>query len=219
MAAVTPGIAGLLRPPDERAFLVKGERVLYREPHHWASLVEPGVETISVLMLMAPLWGRTPPALTFIVSLMFVVAAFVVYRIVQRRDWGWNEALAGTIGLLFLVNLRLGIESVLLLAATVTIARMVLVMLRWAFFDQRYVTDRRVIETSGLLRSAVSSTSVQSLSDIVLYRSWLGGILDYGELRLESPGQDQAITLMRHLVDPDRFYTAVVRGATPSPTM
>ncbi len=214
MSSVAPAIAGLIRPPDERAFLVRGERVLYREPRHWSCLVEPGIETVAILVLITPVWGRTPPALTFIASLLFVLAAITVLRLVQRRKWGWSEATYGIVGLLCMANLRVGLDSLLFLIAIGAIGRMFLLMVRWAFFEQRYVTDRRVIETSGLLRSSVSSTAVKSLTDVVLYRSWLGGLLGYAELRIESPGQDQALTLMRHLVDPDRFYTAVIRQAT-----
>jgi uncharacterized membrane protein YdbT with pleckstrin-like domain len=68
------------------------------------------------------------------------------------------------------------------------------------------VTDRRVFELRGLVVSRVASMPLAKVTDMTYKRSMLGRLLGYGELVVESSGQDQALNDLRHIPDPDEFY-------------
>jgi hypothetical protein len=71
------------------------------------------------------------------------------------------------------------------------------------------VTDRRIFEVSGLLSRRVASTPLTKVTDMTYHRSVLGRLLGYGDLRVESPGQKQAVEQIGYLPRPDEFYRTV----------
>ncbi|HJR43990.1 MAG TPA: PH domain-containing protein [Actinomycetota bacterium] len=71
------------------------------------------------------------------------------------------------------------------------------------------VTDRRIFEVSGLLTRRVASTPLTKVTDMTYHRSLLGRMLGYGDLRVESPGQKQAVEQIAFLPKPDDFYRTV----------
>ena len=71
------------------------------------------------------------------------------------------------------------------------------------------VTDRRIFEVSGLLARRVASTPLTKVTDMTYHRSLLGRILGYGDLRVESPGQKQAVEKIAFLPKPDDFYRTI----------
>jgi hypothetical protein len=77
----------------------------------------------------------------------------------------------------------------------------------WA--DRIVVTDRRIFEVSGLLTRKVASMPLGKMTDMTYSRSVWGRILGYGELRIESAGQDQALSRLTHLPSPDDFYRTI----------
>lgn len=80
------------------------------------------------------------------------------------------------------------------------------------------VTDRRIFEVSGLLARRVASTPLIKVTDMTYHRSLLGRILGYGDLRVESPGQKQAVEQIAYLPKPDDFYrtiTSLVMAKSP----
>lgn len=68
------------------------------------------------------------------------------------------------------------------------------------------VTNQRVIEESGVLNRNVSSMPLTKVTDLQYHRSLMGRLLGFGELVLESAGQQQAIGSIEHLAHPDDFY-------------
>lgn len=81
------------------------------------------------------------------------------------------------------------------------------------------VTDRRIFEVSGLLARRVASTPLTKVTDMTYHRSLLGRILGYGDLRVESPGQKQAVEQIAYLPKPDDFYrtiTSLVMAKSPT---
>jgi hypothetical protein len=57
------------------------------------------------------------------------------------------------------------------------------------------------------------------VTDMTYQRSLLGRILGYGDLIVESAGQDQALSRIEHLPRPDDFYrtiTSLVTAGIPS---
>lgn len=85
--------------------------------------------------------------------------------------------------------------------------------------DRIVVTDRRIFEVSGVLTRKVASMPLAKMTDITYQRSLLGRILGYGELIVETAGQDQSLHRISYLPRPDDFYRTitwlVTGGLTP----
>jgi hypothetical protein len=89
----------------------------------------------------------------------------------------------------------------------------------WKFWlwrvDRIIVTDRRVIEASGVLTQRVASMPLGKITDMTYVRPFFGRTLfSYGHLILESAGQTQALDEIKFLRDPDNFYKAVIARTT-----
>ena len=85
--------------------------------------------------------------------------------------------------------------------------------------DVIVVTDQRIFEVSGVLTRKVASMPLTRVTDMTYQRSILGRLLGYGDLIVESAGQDQALSRIEHLPDPDHFYrtiTSLVTAGIPS---
>ena len=77
----------------------------------------------------------------------------------------------------------------------------------WEWYEDRIVvTDQRVVEISGILTRRVASMPLSKVTDMTYRRSLLGRLMGYGELVLESAGQQQALERISHLPHPDDFY-------------
>jgi membrane protein YdbS with pleckstrin-like domain len=85
--------------------------------------------------------------------------------------------------------------------------------------DRIVVTDQRIFEVSGVLTRKVASMPLTRVTDMTYQRSLLGRVLGYGDLIVESAGQDQALSRIEHLPRPDDFYrtiTSLVTAGIPS---
>ena len=85
--------------------------------------------------------------------------------------------------------------------------------------DTIVVTDQRIFEVSGVLTRKVASMPLTRVTDMTYQRSILGRLLGYGDLIVESAGQDQALSRIEHLPHPDDFYrtiTSLVTAGIPS---
>ena len=81
------------------------------------------------------------------------------------------------------------------------------------------VTDRRIFEVSGLIARRVASMPLAKVTDMTYHRSLLGRLFGYGDLRVESPGQKQAVDKIAFLPNPDDFYrtvTSLVMAKSPT---
>jgi uncharacterized membrane protein YdbT with pleckstrin-like domain len=77
------------------------------------------------------------------------------------------------------------------------------------WWDRIVVTDQRMFEVSGILTRKVSSMPLAKLTDLTYRRSVPGRLLGYGDLVVETPGQEQALTHIDFLPRPDEFYRAL----------
>ena len=80
------------------------------------------------------------------------------------------------------------------------------------------VTDRRLFEVSGIITRRVSSMPLAKVTDMTYHRSLMGRLLGYGALRVESPGQKQAVEQIAYLPRPDEFYRTVTSLVMARPT-
>ena len=81
-------------------------------------------------------------------------------------------------------------------------------LLTW-YYDRILVTDQRIFEIRGVFTRSVASMPLAKVTDMVYHRSFGGLLLGYGELRLESAGQEQGLSRIHHLPDPDHFYRTI----------
>jgi uncharacterized membrane protein YdbT with pleckstrin-like domain len=81
-------------------------------------------------------------------------------------------------------------------------------ILEW-YMNRVVVTNQRFIEARGILTREVASMPLTKVTDLKYVRSLAGRIFNYGELVLESAGQQQAISSVDHIANPDDFYRDV----------
>jgi uncharacterized membrane protein YdbT with pleckstrin-like domain len=85
--------------------------------------------------------------------------------------------------------------------------------------DRIVVTDQRIFEVSGVLTRKVASMPLTRVTDMTYRRSLGGRLFGYGDLIVESAGQDQALSHINYIPNPDHFYrtiTALVTSRLPS---
>ena len=80
----------------------------------------------------------------------------------------------------------------------------------WAFYEKLYITNRRVIKSTGFLGANIDGMPLTRITDIAFNRSVPGEVLGYGTFRLETAGQDQALGRIPFLNQPDLFYNILI---------
>ena len=70
-------------------------------------------------------------------------------------------------------------------------------------------TDKRIVLFEGWLNHKVSMMPLKKVTDMAYQRSIPGRILGYGTFILESAGQDQALSRIDFVPDPDENYRAI----------
>lgn len=80
-------------------------------------------------------------------------------------------------------------------------------------------TDRRLLLTYGVIVRRVAMMPLSKVTDMNYGRSLLGRLLGYGTFTMESAGQNQALSEINWVPDPDTHYRAMVaeifRGDSP----
>ncbi len=84
----------------------------------------------------------------------------------------------------------------------------------WGFLSWRmnvYVlTNRRVVESTGVLSKRVSDSSLEKLTDIVLKQSILGRMLGYGDIVVLTAAAGAGINNLKQIRDPMEFKTQML---------
>jgi len=178
------------------------------------SLAEPFAETLAVLIVVSAALARpgiTGPNLSV---LLIVLSAMVVLRWMQQQDWGWSALMSAVI-VAYVMGTN-DVDPVVVLPAIGLwfLGRFAIRILRWWRYEIRYLTNRRIIEATGFLGLRVASMPVTRVTDLVLDRTTLGEMFGYGNLRIESAGQDQSLANVEFLVYPRTFHRLAVRLAT-----
>lgn len=71
------------------------------------------------------------------------------------------------------------------------------------------VTSVRVLLVHGLVVRRVDMMPLKKITDLTLNRSLLGRMLGYGTVVLESAGQDQALTSVEYVPEPEAVYLEI----------
>ena len=99
-----------------------------------------------------------------------------------------------------------------------------LVRLVWKVLDWRnewfVATDKRMLLLYGLVTKKVSMMPLVKVTDMRYSRSITGRVLGYGEFLMESAGQDQALSRISWVANPDSTYRelcAIIFTPTQAP--
>ncbi len=76
--------------------------------------------------------------------------------------------------------------------------------------DWFVATDKRFLLFYGFIRRRVAMMPLLKVTDMTYDRSLLGRLAGYGKFVLESAGQDQALSHIDHVPNPDTNYKAIV---------
>ena len=132
-----------------------------------------------------------------------------------RRHW---LVLVNPIGLVLLGLLVVGyvsstsapadIKNIVVIAWLALIVRMIWKLLEW-WLELFLATDRRLVLLHGIITRKVDMMPLAKVTDMRYDRSVAGRILGYGTFVLESAGQDQAISVVKYIPNPDRYYREI----------
>lgn len=215
-------LSALFAPPAPTAVLIPTETIVYNERKHWASLIQPFIETLSALVLLTVLAGDQDLGSFG----AFVVLSALALGVVRLRKKEWNKALAyiGTAALILGFTF-LGRQGLALSAVLFVTGRFAFRFMKWAFYERLYITNRRIIGLIGFLGSEISTMPLTRVTDISYKTNIMAELFGYGILRVETAGQDQALGLIDFLDKPEEFYdiliersTAAVGSVTPEDT-
>ena len=73
------------------------------------------------------------------------------------------------------------------------------------------VSTRRVIQVSGVFSKNVTDSSLEKVNDVKLEQSFLGRLLDYGEIEILT-ASELGVNLFRRIGRPIRFKTAMLNA-------
>jgi hypothetical protein len=205
-----PTLQVLFLPLQDEDVLVPREVYFYKRRAHWAALIPVSAEALAILVLAAVVLTGSVPAnnLPFVIAM--VLAGLGVWRMIRSRDWSWLDYAWLAVGAIVLLSAGVGVKTLAVLAAMWALVRFGLAVARWFFYEVRYITNRRIIEINGLLGRRISSMPLHQVTDITLRRGVGGELLSYGELRIESAGQEQALGRVPFLLDDEKFHDVLV---------
>jgi hypothetical protein len=88
----------------------------------------------------------------------------------------------------------------------------VFVVVRWAwimsdwYVERFIVTDKRVLLITGIASRKVAIMPLVKVTDLTYNRSATGLMFGYGEFVVESAGQDQALSRVNYIPQPEKLY-------------
>jgi len=139
-----------------------------------------------------------------------------------RQHWfvlvgtfGLKLLLAGLILLAMLVSLFfIGFNLVVLVIGLVLLPVPTVAMARDAltwWHRQYVVTNRRVIQLSGILRKNVTDSSLEKVNDVKMSQTLLGRLFGYGDVEILT-ASDMGANLFRRIQNPILFKTTMLNA-------
>lgn len=114
---------------------------------------------------------------------------------------------AGITATILLVNPLAAAILVLLVIPGATMTRDIMI---WA--NRQYlVTNRRVIQISGVINKNVIDSSLEKVNDVKMTQSFLGRLFNYGDVEILT-ASELGVNLFKRLGDPVGFKTAMLNA-------
>ena len=80
------------------------------------------------------------------------------------------------------------------------------------WYNRQYiVTNRRVIQVSGVINKDVVDSSLEKVNDVKMSQSFFGRIFDYGDIEIMT-ASELGVNLFKRIGDPVRFKTAMLNA-------
>ena len=80
----------------------------------------------------------------------------------------------------------------------------------WVWWNRQYVvTNRRIVQITGMFNKRVSDTALEKVNDIVMEQSAWGRLLKFGDIEVIS-GSDIGVNIFRRIADPIGFKKALL---------
>ncbi len=80
------------------------------------------------------------------------------------------------------------------------------------WYNREYVvTNRRVIQISGVFRKDVVDSSLEKVNDVKMSQSFLGRLFDYGDVEILT-ASEIGVNLFKRIGDPVKFKTAMLNA-------
>jgi len=105
--------------------------------------------------------------------------------------------------------------AILWIAWAVLLLRLIWKAVNWAV-DYFVITTERLLLTTGLLTRKVAMMPLSKVTDMSFQRSFAGRLLGYGEIIVESAGQNQALDRVPYIPYPEQLYLLVCGMLFPS---
>lgn len=205
------GTSSLFSPLNIEDVLIPTEEVRYVERKHGASLIEPFLQTIAALIFITIFAGGLPANAFggFLAVVAIAMAGVFLFRMKPSR-----ATIVGVTVVVLLAFFALGLQNLAIAAVLVAAGRFFYRFTMWAFYERLFITNRRLMQSTGFLGAQINSIPLTRATDIEYKRTVPGEVLGYGTVRVETAGQDQALGLLQFLTAPDRFYNTLLEGST-----
>jgi uncharacterized membrane protein YdbT with pleckstrin-like domain len=130
-----------------------------------------------------------------LLMILGIIVATILAAIFIPVEWGVLKGVATAIGIL------------LLLFPIVTLTYDIMV-----WYNRQYiVTNRRVVQISGIINKNVTDSSLEKVNDVKLAQSALGRIFGYGDVEILT-ASELGVNLFKRIEDPIRFKTAMLNA-------
>jgi len=101
------------------------------------------------------------------------------------------------------------VRNILWLSWFAVLAYFIWRVIEWSM-DWFVITDRRFMLAYGVFTRQVGMMPLSKVTDMRYDRTLGGRLLGYGKFVLESAGQDQALSTIDYLPEPDQLYVQVM---------
>ena len=133
----------------------------------------------------------------------------------------------GAIALALAVNVFLVVQGINASFVTTLLWWFALVMILRALWriadwhaDQLMITDKRLLKVSGIFVRKTTMMPLNKITDLTFTLDPMGRFLGYGEFKVESAGQDQALSKLPYIPKPHQLYITLLDmtfGGAPKP--
>lgn len=138
-------------------------------------------------------------------------------QVVVSTRWHWAKLLKPGAAVAVALFLTLWVAASVTEPAATGLALSVLAVVcawaGWQVLEWRcewfIATDRRLLKTYGLITQRVAMMPLVKVTDMSYDRTIVGRILGYGRFVMESAGQDQALSHIDFIPQPDEKYQAM----------
>jgi uncharacterized membrane protein YdbT with pleckstrin-like domain len=114
---------------------------------------------------------------------------------------------AGVIAATTFISPLAAIGSILVLVPLVGMIRDILI-----WYNRQYiVTNRRVMQVSGVINKNVVDSSLEKVNDVKMSQSFFGRLFDYGDIEILT-ASELGVNLFKRIGDPIGFKTAMLNA-------